>query len=248
MTTIELDGRWHITGHLNGGYLAAVCGQAASEVLDGATPLTISTHYLAPARGGGPAEVEVEVIRRGRLSTARVRLSRDKLILESMVTAGSPAGEGHLEDADVPDIPAWADCVDTGSHEAADVPGMEVLKHVELRLDPAHAQAIAGGPALDRAVVHGRLAYRDGSPADVFLVSAAWDLLPPTPWFTHVWGQLPTVAAQVVLYPGELVGPLVLEARCDTLRDGIADETSRVWDATGRLVASARQTAVLVKA
>jgi hypothetical protein len=78
------------------------------------------------------------------------------------------------------------------------------------------------------------------------LVSAAWDLLPPTPWFAHVWGQLPTVAAQVVLYPGELVGPLTLEARCDTLRDGIADETSRVWDATGRLVASARQTAVLV--
>jgi hypothetical protein len=96
--------------------------------------------------------------------------------------------------------------------------------------------------------VRGRLAYRDGSPADVFLVSAAWDLLPPTPWFAHVWGQLPTVAAQVVLYPGELVGPLVLEARCDTLRDGIADETSRVWDATGRLVASARQTAVLVPA
>ncbi len=48
-----------------------------------------------------------------------------------------------------------------------------------------------------------------------------------------------------MLFPGELVGPLLVEARCDTLRDGIADETSRVWDATGRLVASARQTALL---
>lgn len=248
MATIELDGRWHITGHLNGGYLAAVCGQAASEVLGGAAPLTISTHYLAPARGGGPAEVDVEVIRQGRLSTARVRLSRDKLLLESLVTTGSPEGAAPLEHADVPDVPAWDDCLDTGAHEAAAVPGMEVLQHVELRLDPVHAQAIAGGAPLERAVVRGRLAYRDASPADVFLVSAAWDLLPPTPWFAHVWGQLPTVAAQVVLYPGELVGPLVLEARCDTLRDGIADETSRVWDATGRLVASARQTAVLVPA
>lgn len=246
VTTIELDGRWHITGHLNGGYLAAVCGQAASEALDGAVPLTISTHYLAPAVGGGPADVDVEVIRRGRLSTARVRLVRDRLLLDSLVTVGSPAGDGHLEHAEAPDLPPWDVCVDTGAHEAALAPGMEVLRHVELRLDPAHGQALAGGPALDRAVVHGRLAYRDGAPADVFLVSAAWDLLPPTPWFAHVWGQLPTVAAQVVLYPGELVGPLVLEARCDTLRDGIADETSRVWDATGRLVASARQTAVLV--
>jgi len=246
MASIDLDGRWHITGHLNGGYLAAVCGQAASEVLGGATPLTISTHYLAPARGGGPAEVEVEVLREGRLSTARVRLSRDKLLLESLVTTGSPAGRDPLEDAPCPEVPAWEDCLDTGGHEAAQVPGMEVLQHVELRLPADHAQAIAGGPALEHAVVRGRLAYRDGSPADVFLVSAAWDLLPPTPWFAHVWGQLPTVAAQGVLYPGELVGPLVLEARCDTLRDGIADETSRVWDATGRLVASARQTAVLI--
>jgi hypothetical protein len=40
----------------------------------------------------------------------------------------------------------------------------------------------------------------------------------------------------------------VLEARCDLLRDGIADETARVWDAAGRLVASSRQTAVLVPA
>jgi acyl-coenzyme A thioesterase PaaI-like protein len=49
-----------------------------------------------------------------------------------------------------------------------------------------------------------------------------------------------------VLYLGEMVGPLILEAQCDTLRDDIADETARVWDAAGRLVASSRQTAVLV--
>jgi hypothetical protein len=246
MGTVELDGRWHITGHLNGGYLAAVCGQAAVEEVGGGEPLTISTHYLAPAVGAGPADVEVEVIRRGRLSTARVRLARERILLESLVTVGAPeTAEALLEHAPAPDVPAWDDCADTGAVEAARAPGMEVLRHVELRIDPAHGSALIGGAALERAVVHGRLAYRDGSPADAFLVSAAWDLLPPTPWFAHVWGQLPTVAAQVVLYPGELVGPLVLEARCDTLRDGIADETSRVWDATGRLVAAARQTAVL---
>ena len=125
---------------------------------------------------------------------------------------------------------------------------MEVLQHVELRLEPTAAAAFGGGPPLPRAHVVGRMAYRDGSPCDLFLAAAAWDLLPPSPWFAHIWGQLPTVAAQVVLYPGELVGPLVLEARCETLRDGIADETARVWDETGRLVASSRQTAVLVPA
>lgn len=250
MTSIELDARWTITGHLNGGYLAAVCAQLASEAFDGAAPLTISSHYLAPARGAGPAEVELEleVIRRGRLSTARVRLSREKLLLESLVTVGTPGlDQPTLEHAPSPEIPEWDACHDTGAPTAG-IPGMEVLQHVELRLHPDDSGALSGGPALERARARGRLAYRDGSPADLFLVAAAWDLLPPSPWFAHIWGQLPTVAAQVVLYPGELVGPLVLEARCDTLHDGIADETARVWDAHGRLVASSRQTAVLVPA
>jgi acyl-CoA thioesterase len=246
-TTIELDGRWHITGHLNGGYLAAVCGQVAVDALGGGTPFTISTHYLAPARGAGPADAEVQVLREGRLSTARVRLSRDGvLLLESLVTVGTTkAHEALREDAPVPDLPAWEDCVDSGSSPFAEQSGNEVLRHVELRLDPAHASAIAGGPPLDKAVVRGRIAYRDGSPADVFLATAAWDLLPPTPWFVHLWTGTPTVAAQVVLYPGELQGPLVLEARTETIRDGVADETARIWDARGHLVASSRQTAIL---
>jgi acyl-coenzyme A thioesterase PaaI-like protein len=247
VTTIELDERWHITGHLNGGYLAAVCGQAASQAFGGADPFTISTHYLAPARGGGTADADVEILREGRLSTARVRLVRDGvLLLESLVTVGTPKRhDAALEDADVPELPAWEQCVDSGSSPFAAEPGNEVLRHVELRLDPAQAMAIAGGPALESAVVRGRIAYRDGSPADHFLATAAWDLLPPTPWFVHLWNGLPTVAAQVVLYPGALEGPLVLEARCETLRDGVADETARVWDARGHLVASSRQTAIL---
>ncbi len=99
MRQIELDASWTITGHLNGGYLAAVIAAAVGDALDGARPLTMSAHYLAAARGAGPADI---------------------------------------------------------------------------------------------------------------------------------------------------VGPLLVEARCDTLRDGIADETARVWDSTGRLVCSARQTAILV--
>lgn len=245
MTRIDLDQRWMIMGHLNGGYLAAVMGDAASGALDGAPPLTISTHFLAPARGGGPADVDVAVLRRGRLSTARVTLSRENSVLvEGIVTAGvEPPGGGTLEHAPAPVIAAWDDCADSGAVLAGD--GMDLLRFLELRLEPGAGAAISGGPALDRAAMRGWLAYRDGSPADLFLAMAAWDTLPPAPWAAHVWGPLPTVSSQVVLFPGELVGPLLVEARCDTLRDGIADETSRVWDATGRLVASARQTALL---
>ncbi len=210
MAAIELDDRWTITGHLNGGYLAAVCGQAASEALDGATPLSISTHYLAAARGGGPADVEVEVLRRGRLSTARVRLLREgTLLLESLVTAGTPAPDPRaLEHARRPDVPSWEDCVDSGASEFAAPAGDggAAARRAAARPGPGPGDRRRSG-ARARASSTGTLAYRDGSAADTFLVAAAWDLLPPTPWFVHIWNALPTVAAQVVLYPGELVGP-----------------------------------------
>lgn len=248
MTEIVLDAAWTVTGHLNGGYLAAVVGRAASEVLDGAVPLTISAHYLDAARGGGPADVVVDVVRRGRLSTARVTLSRDGVVLvDGFVTAGSPKPSEPIFDRAVPsDLPPWDECPDAADGMPGE--GMELLRTLEVRPHPAVAAALTGGPALEHAVMTGWCRYRDGRPVDDTLLMAAWDTLPPTPWGAHVWGRLPTVSAQVVLYPGEVVGPLVLEARCDTLRDGIADETARVWDSAGRLVSSARQTALYIPA
>ena len=245
MTRIHLDGAWSITGHINGGYLTAVCGRAASEALDGAPPLTISTHYLHAARGAGPADVEVDVVRRGRLSTARVTLSRDGLALvDAFVTAGSPKDTPvEVDAATPPQLPPIEECPDSGA--GAPVEGMELLHTLEVRPHPTMGHAITGGPALDAMMMSGWCRYRDGHPVDAALLMAAWDVLPPTPWAAHVFAGTPTVSSQVVLYPGPAIGPLVIEARCDTLRDGIIDETARVWDSTGRFMSSARQTAIL---
>jgi acyl-CoA thioesterase len=245
VTQIWLDAAWTITGHLNGGYLTSVCGRAASDALDGAPPLTISTHFLHPARGAGPADVEVDVVRRGRLSTARVTLSRDGLALvDAFVTTGSPRDTPVEVDAAVPPLlPPIDECPDAGADQP--VEGMALLHTLEVRPHPAVGHALAGGPALDDMATWGWVRYRDGRPVDAALLMAAWDVLPPTPWAAHVFAGTPTVSSQVVLYPGDVVGPLVIEARCDTLRGGIIDETARVWDSTGRLVSSARQTAIL---
>ncbi len=247
MTQIELDQRWTIANHLDGGYLAAVVGQAASEALDGAAPLTISVHYLHLARGGGPADIVVDVLRRGRLSTARVTLTRDDVVLlESFVTAGSPRpSEPLLDRASPAGLPPREDCPDVGAGPPQE--GMDLFQLLELRPHPDVAAALSGGPPRSSAVMDAWVSYRDGSPVDALLHMAAWDVVPPTVWAMHMWGDLPTVTAQIVLYPGEIVGPLIVEARCDTLRDGIADETARVWDSTGRLVSAARQTAILVR-
>ena len=235
MTQIELDGGWSITGHLNGGYLTAVCGMVASEALDGAHPLTVSVHYLHAGRDGGPADAEVAVVRRGRLSTARVTLSRGGVVLvDALVTTGTPKDSPvQVDSAAVPDMPSIEECPDWAGD--GPVAGMELLHTLEVRPHPSVGHAITGGAPLDEMVIAGWVRYRDGRPVDTALLLSAWDVLPPAPWATHV----------VVLYPGEAVGALVVEARCETLRSGIIDETARVWDSTGRLMASARQTAIL---
>jgi hypothetical protein len=246
VTQIELDQRWTITGHINGGYLAAVVAQAASDFFDGAPPLTVSVHFLAAARGGGPADLEIEELRRRRLSTARVRLRRDgEILLEALVTTGSPKPtERELDDSQRPEVPPWDRCARTLEGWDGEAVGMDLVRHVEMRLDPEFAGVFGGAPQ-PVAVARSWVAYADGSPADSLLALAAWDVLPPSLWAAHVWSHAPTVSAQLVLFPGEIVGPLLVEAKAETLAAGIADETARVWDATGRLVVSSRQTAVV---
>jgi acyl-CoA thioesterase len=250
VTQLILDESWTITGHINGGYLAAVVAEAASEHFDGAPPLTLSAHYLAPARGGGPAEIEIDELRRRRLSTARVRLIRDgTTLVEALVTVGTPKTHERTLDHSVrPPMPAWDDCPGQLPGWEGSTPGMNLLAHLEMRLDPPFAAAIAGDAAAEQAVARCWVTYADGRPADRFLALTAWDVLPPSLWATHLWSHVPTVSAQLVLYPGEIVGPLLVEARSETLLDGICDEVARVWDATGRLVVNSRQTAIVAPA
>ena len=249
MTQIHLDEAWTITGHINGGYLAAVVAEAASDHCGGAAPLTLSVHYLAAAHGGGPADLEIEELRRRRLSTARVRLLRDgTTLLEALVTTGTPKpAEPTLDDSVRPAMPAWDECVGALEGWNGDIAGMDLLGHLQMRLDPAFAASFTGAPSAT-AVARSWVAYADGAPADRFLALAAWDVLPPSLWAAHVWGHVPTVSAQLVLFPGEIVGPLLVEARTESLLDGIADEVARVWDSSGRLVVSSRQTALLAPA
>jgi hypothetical protein len=250
---VELDGRWSVVGHLNGGYLAALVAQHASRALDDAPALTISAHYLEAADGGEVVDLAVQVVRRGRLSTARVRLLReDAVVLDSLVTCGRVRDNPDvLEAAHRPRLPAHQECVDGA--EVMVGPANSLMTHLSVRVDPADAAAmiaaLAGRPpaaAAGGAQCSATVAYRDGTASDRFLAAVAWDALPPCPWRVGLVAYLPTVAAQVMLLADPAPGPLVVQTRADTVRHGQVDETARVWDETGTLVASARQSALYV--
>ena len=254
MVAVELDGRWTVVGHLNGGYLAALVAEQVSAAFEGAPALTISAHYLANADGGDLVDVVMEVVRRARLSTARVRFAREgTVLLESVVACGEPRPtETSIEAAVPPHLPPWQECVDGA--EAMSGPENELMRHLSVRLHPEDAAAMTTAMSASTTAGHvtagtrarATVAYRDGAPSDRFLAAAAWDVLPPCAWAGGLRGYLPTVAAQVVIYAESEPGPLVVEARCDTVRHGIVDETARVWDETGALVSSSRQTAVFI--
>ena len=254
MLAVELDGRWTVVGHLNGGYLAALAAEHVSAALEGAPALTISAHYLANADGGDLVDLAVEVVRRARLSTARVRFARDGTVLfEALMACGVPKPTATTIEAAVPpQLPPWQDCVD-GS-EVMSGPENGLLRHLLVRVHPVDAAAMTAETSASTTAglvtagtrARATVAYRDGALSDRFLAAAAWDVLPPCAWAGGLRGYLPTVAAQVVIYDDPAPGPLVVEARCDTVRHGIVDETARVWDQAGALVASSRQTAVFI--
>ena len=83
----------------------------------GARSPSARTTSLPRAAPGRPRSSS-RCIRRGRLSTARVRLSREKLLLESLVTVGTPGlDQPTLEHAPPPEIPEWDACDDTGASD-----------------------------------------------------------------------------------------------------------------------------------
>ena len=107
-------------------------------------------------------------------------------LLESLVTAGTPKASrptlrGRRPARDPRGTPA------STRRPRPRRAGNEVLQHVEVRLDRA---TIAPSLAADRrrgASYEGGWRTATAAPADLPLVAAAWDLLPPSPWFVHIW-------------------------------------------------------------
>ena len=248
IATVRLDPQWTIAGNSNGGYLGALISSLAAEVL-GAPAVTFSVHYLAAGRAGAEVTVRTEVLRVGRLSTVRVEVrDAEAIVLSALVTCGVPKQfpqqYQHLEP---PRLPPWAECGDMRGVLA--VAGNELLEHLEIRADPPSRAILTSRGNLDYPAIAARVAYRDGTATDRFLVASAWDVLAPTSWLAGHWGGAPTVAAQVELFPGEPArGPLVVRCQSDAMRAGMVDETAHVWDAAGSLVAVARQTALFIPA
>lgn len=240
---------WDVRGNPHGGYLLALVTRAMSQVVTQPDPLTVSATYLAPPRFG-QAQLHVRVLRAGRRqSTTSVRLVQDDIERVNAVatfgTLGDEPPECYAAElASPPPLPPPEDCLSTELINQAEGVIIRLHERLELRLHPDTGW-IVGRPS-GRAELHGWLRHRGRDPDPLALLMFS-DGMPPSLFEAVGRGAVHTPTVQLTTHlfsrpePGWVQGYF----RTRLSAGGFLDEDGELWDATGKLVATTRQLALL---
>ena len=246
--TAELAEGWDILGNVNGGYLLAVAGRALCAATERPDPITVTAHYLSPGRPG-PVTIDTSVVRAGRrFATANATLTSGdgKPVITVLATCGDLAEPDpettFLVDGAPPDLPPPEDCLPVIPGEMFPPPFMG---KVQLTLHPDDGRFLLGertGPPLLR----GWFRLPDDQPIDTFTLLTAVDAFPPTIFNSDLpIGWVPTLELTAHIRARPAPGSLACEFRTRFIADGFLEVDGHVWDSTGRLVAQARQLALV---
>lgn len=242
--TTRVDPGWFVAGP-NGGYVASLLLRAAQRVpeTEGRAARSLSVHYLQPG-AAGPAVIDVEVSRAGRsLAFVVVRLRQeDRLVAQGLAALGTgrstvefqdvaPVGAAAPEELDPPQIPA------------------DLMPPITSRFDyrPTENLPLLG---TDRSEMWCWLRLADPRPVDAAVLALMADALPPAMFFRkgppHVY---PTVDLTVHLrcaVPDDHDGWCLGHVATRTAAEGFIEEDCDLYDRAGRLLAQARQLALMV--
>jgi Thioesterase-like superfamily len=246
----EVDAEWSIAGKPNGGYLLALCAQAASAQLREAGEhhphvIAASATYLS-ATPFGAVQLQVEELRRGRSSSVlRSRLlTDDELRVEATITFGRlhSYAEPYHDGVAQPQLPPLDRCM----RLPVDGPGFTVplMGVLDEHLDPACLGWTTGAPS-GEGELRGYLAFGDGRPFDPLSLLLAVDALPPATFDVGLTGWVPTMQLSAWARGLPAPGPLVVRQRARLIEAALVDETCDVWDSRGRLVATGHQLAAV---
>ncbi len=243
--TTELASAWSIGENLNGGYLLAPLLKAMTGISGHPHPLTVTTHFLRPGRGGA-AEIEVEPIRSGRtIGTVRGRLSQGgKTKLESIAAFTDLVTEpGLLEIGIEPvDLPPPDECVNRRSLDQGVV--LPLMDRVEMRVHPDHAVAGHGG----EPEIAGWIRFTDKRPIDPLGLTMFADAFPP-PLFSKLGfiGWVPTIELTVHVRRVPVQGWIRGHFKTSETTGNRTIEDGVLWDESGAVVAQARQVGLILQ-
>lgn len=245
------EGRWHaditdawngIEGKPNGGYLFATALAALSRSLDGRQPLTATGHFLRPG-SVGKAEIDVDVVRTGRLiSTGTASLRQDgteRLRLLAGYTTGKPSDEQGFS-ADPPEIPGPDDCLTPPTPPNV---GASIADRFDYRVTPT-SRWIRGTKSA-AAQLDAWIRFADGRAVDLAALPLVVDAFPPVIYEVADGVVVPTVELTVHFRQPPAAGWLQARVRSRALIAGMIEEDVDLWDAEGQLVAMSRQLAVV---
>jgi len=246
--SVDLSTNWDIGDNANGGYAASPVLRTLVALGGHADPMSVTTHFLRPVQGGGRAEVDAELVRRGRtVSVARGSLSQSGKDRLTVTAALGDLGDGQDTDEPSidqppPDFPGPDDCVDRdGSQQGVE---LAIAGRVDVRLPPG--PNVAGGS--DEAVTEGWIRFVDGTPPSTLALPLFADAFPPS-LFSMLGrvGWVPTIELTVHVRRRPAPGWIQARFECDDLADGRMIESGTLWDSRGRVVARSRQIGLLLR-
>lgn len=239
----EIRDGWDIHGNANGGYLMALAARAMGDVV-GRPPVTLTCQYLRP---GFPSacEIEVEVVRSGRrFSTVRSTLSTGEgQVVTLLGTFGDqqPGGPELGMFLEPVDVPPYAECVERP--HTAEQPALMSKLAARFHADDVGYQ---NGEPSGRPEMRGWFGFADGAPIDAYGLLLAADAFAPPIFNTALpLAWVPTVELTVHIRSAPAPGLLRGRFRTILVRDGLLDEEGVLVDSTDRVVAQARQLALV---
>jgi acyl-CoA thioesterase len=224
--------------------------RALCEVGGHPDPLSVTTHFLRPVRGGGAARIMTESIRRGRtVSVARGTLhhdGQDRLTVTAAlgdlgaIDVDGSAGDGAVIDPPPPDLRGPDECVDRSG--ALQGVALAIATRCDVRLPPEHA-TVGGADA----VTEGWIRFSDGTPPSALALPLFADAFPPSLFsrFGRI-GWVPTIELTVHVRRRPSAGWVQARFECDDLVDGRMIESGTLWDSTGSVVARSRQLGLML--
>jgi acyl-CoA thioesterase len=244
----EIRPGWDIGGNANGGYLLAIAARAMSAACGRPDPVTVTAHYLAPAKAGA-VTVDTEVVKSGkRFSTVRATMQDAERPLLTVLGAFSELPEAGAEpplrvDAEPPDLPPPDDCLPHRPGERGMPPPF--ASKVDIRLHPDDAGFARGRPS-GQLLVRGWFRHGAGEAVDTIGLLQATDAYPPTIFNADLpvaWTPTVELTAHVRARPAP--GWLRCAFTTRFVTGGFLEEDGVVWDDTGTLVAQSRQLALV---
>ncbi len=249
---IHVSSAWNISGTPNGGFLNAIVLRSMRDAAAHPDPMSVTTHFFRPAISEAEAEVQVELVRSGRTTSATngalVQEGKDRLRTTAIFgeLTGSHVSVGpHLE-IEPPTIPAPDLCISRrGEAQGVDLP---ILDRIETRLHPDQAPPDdPDAPPLGRAEITGWVRFADEEPVDTLALCLFADAFaPPLVNLFGAVGWVPTIELTVHVRRRPVPGWILGRFTVNDLADGHFIEDGVLWDESGAVVAQSRQLGLLL--